>query len=120
MSHRHHKSTKVPNVKLRPVARSAGGAGTAAASPTSLDDLSLNRTLEAQYAERDRLDDRKAKRRRVVADERYDHDDDEDRDDGDGDDDLPLKGAFFCFTGVGDEKVRCDRDVCFPACTHES
>ncbi|CAO1633343.1 unnamed protein product [Sympodiomycopsis kandeliae] len=93
--HRNHKSTKVPNVKLKPKPRNSSSAAHLD------DDLAANRNLEDQYAQRDIQADRNAKRRRLGR-----RGDDSDGNDEDGDDDeLPLKGAFFCFTGIGDDKT---------------
>lgn len=94
--HRNHKSTKVPNVKLKPQPRKSS-------SSAHQDEISAHRNLEDQYAQRDLQADRDAKRRRLQADEGGSED--EDGHDDDDDDELPLKGAFFCFTGIGDDKV---------------
>lgn len=101
--HRTHKSTKVPNVKLRPVAKTHS-------TSSHLDDLSLNRTLEAQYAERDLQNDRRSKKRRIDP-HSAEHDEDREHDDDPDNDNFPLRGTFFCFTGVGEEKVRIHADA---------
>ncbi|PWN31154.1 hypothetical protein BDZ90DRAFT_37134 [Jaminaea rosea] len=88
MAHRGHKSSKVPNVKLRPTnpgssSRLEGGGGARAASSSS------SPPPTSPHPDGDGGHDGE-----------YD-----DGEDGGGDKDRPLKGWMFCFTGVTQEKT---------------
>lgn len=99
-SAKRHRSTKVPNVKLRPapVEKSALKEKRRQEEEAEREDLAHYRRL--------REAERTGKGRAGQADDDDDNDEEEDGG-GEGDDDKPpLLGCVICTTGITEEKVR--------------
>jgi DNA replication regulator DPB11 len=92
-SAKRHRSTKVPNVKLRPAP-----VGTSAASE--------RRRQEAEAEKEDLAHYRRLRELERTGRGGDDDSEDDDNDNDAGEDDVPpLTGAVICMTGITDEKV---------------
>lgn len=97
-SAKRHRSTKVPNVKLRPAPVGVSASHTRRRQEAEAESEDL-----AHYRQLRRKKERSGKRRANESGE----EDDENDDDYDKDDDRgPLLGCVICITGVVEERVR--------------
>lgn len=97
-SAKRHRSTKVPNVKLRPAP-----VGTSASHDRRRQEAEAEREDLAHYR-RLRENQRAGKKRATESDEEGDDDDDDNH--ANDDDRGPLLGCVICMTGIVEEKVR--------------
>ena len=89
-SAKRHRSTKVPNVKLRP-------------APAKASERSDRRRQDAAAEREDLAHYRRLREAHRTGKQRADDSDDEEGDDDD--DRAPLLGCVICMTGIGEEKV---------------